>query len=62
MRYWAENNPQRVQEKPMHPQKVIVWCGLWSGGIIGPYFFENEDGAAFTENGERYRAMLTDFL
>jgi len=44
----------------MHPQRVTVW--LWSGGIIGPFFFENEQGAAVTVNGERYRAMLNEFL
>jgi len=41
---------------------VTVWCGFWSGGIIGPFFFENEQGAAVTVNGKRYRAMLTEFL
>jgi len=46
----------------MHPQRVIVWCGFWSGGIIGPFFFENEQGAAVTVNGDRYRAMLNEFL
>ena len=46
----------------MHPQRVTVWCGFWYGGIIGPFFFENEQGAAVTVNGERYRAMLNEFL
>jgi len=45
-------------KKPMHPQRVT----FWSGGIIGPFFFENEQGAAVTVNGERYRAMLNEFL
>ena len=38
------------------------WCGFWYGDIIGPFFFENEQGAAVTANGERYRAMLNEFL
>ena len=33
----------------MHPQRVIVWCGLWSEDIIGPYFFENEEGHVYCE-------------
>ena len=45
----------------MHPQRVTVWCEFWYGGI-GPFFFKNEQGAAFTANGERYRAMLNEFL
>lgn len=23
----------------MYPQRVTVWCGFWSRGLIGPYFF-----------------------
>ena len=46
----------------MHPQRLTVWCGLWHGGIIGPYFFRNEAGVRVTVNGDRYRTMLTEFL
>ena len=46
----------------MHKQRVTVWCELLYGGIIGPFFFENEQGAAVTVNGEHYRAMLNEFL
>ncbi|EFN75581.1 hypothetical protein EAI_08637, partial [Harpegnathos saltator] len=45
-----------------HPQKVTVWCGFWAGGVIGPYFFENDVGEAITVNGERYRTMITNFF
>lgn len=61
-RIWGTENPHVVEEKPIHPQRVTVWCGFWSGGIIGPFFFENDEGAAVTVNGERYRAMLTDWF
>ena len=43
-RNWAEDQPQEVQELPLYPEKPTVWCGLWAGGIIGPYFFNNDDG------------------
>lgn len=33
-----------------------------SGGIIGPYFFEDERGVTVTVNGERYRNMIDNFL
>ena len=46
----------------MHPQRVTVWCGFRYGSIIGPFFSENEQGAAVTFNGERYRAMLNEYL
>ncbi|CAF4520213.1 unnamed protein product, partial [Didymodactylos carnosus] len=43
-RIWSESNPQKIQQLPMHPEKLTVWCGLWSGGIIGPFFFKNDAG------------------
>ena len=36
----------------MHPQKGIVWCGLWAGGIIGSYFFKDAAKRNATVNGE----------
>lgn len=57
-RIWSSEQPEEILETPLHPQKVTVWCGLYAGGIIGPYFFKNEAGANVTVNGERYRDML----
>ena len=37
-------------------------CRFWSRGIIGPFFFDNEQGEAVTVNGDRYRAMLNEIL
>ena len=59
-RIWGERNPQDIQQRSLHSEKVTVWCGFWSGSIIGPYFFQNEAGAALIVNGERYRSMITD--
>ncbi|GFU87241.1 DUF4817 domain-containing protein [Trichonephila clavipes] len=41
---WSEANPQVYVETPLHPEKLTVWCALWAGGIIGPYFFKNDEG------------------
>ena len=49
-------------ENPTHPKRVTVWCELWSRGIIGPFYFENEQGEAITVNGDCYRAMLNELL
>ena len=46
----------------MHPEKLTAWCGLWSGGIIGPFFFKNDAEATVTANGIRYRAMINQVL
>ncbi|GFW95986.1 retrovirus-related Pol polyprotein from transposon TNT 1-94 [Trichonephila clavipes] len=61
-RIWSEANPQVYVETPLHPEKLTVWFALWAGGIIGPYFFKNEEGHNVTVNGDRYRAMITNFF
>ncbi|GFV57756.1 transposase [Trichonephila clavipes] len=32
-------------------KKLTVRCALWAGGIIGPYFFKNDEGHNVTVNG-----------
>ncbi|GFV69886.1 putative DD41D transposase [Trichonephila clavipes] len=59
---WSEANPQVYVETPLHPEKLTVWCALWAGGIIGPYFFKNDEDHNVTVNGDRYRAMITNFF
>ncbi|GFW02897.1 putative DD41D transposase [Trichonephila clavipes] len=61
-RIWSEANPQVYVETPLHPEKLTVWCALWAGGIIGPYFFKNDENHNVTVNGDRYRAMITNFF
>ncbi|GFT40059.1 SCAN domain-containing protein 3 [Trichonephila clavipes] len=61
-RICSEANPQVYVETPLHPEKLTVWCALWAGGIIGPYFFKNDEGHNVTVNGDRYRAMITNFF
>lgn len=46
----------------MHPHHVIVWCGFWAGGFIGPFFFENAAGQGLTINGACYCDMITQFF
>ncbi|GFX87649.1 uncharacterized protein TNCV_2465421 [Trichonephila clavipes] len=60
-RIWSEANLQVYVETPLHPKKLTVWCALWAGGIIGPYF-KNDEGHNVTVNGDRYRAMITNFF
>ena len=61
-RIWGTENPHIYFEKPTHSKRVTVWYGFWSRIIIGPFFFENEQGEAVTDNGDHYRAMLNEFL
>ena len=60
-RYWAKENPRELHERPLHCPRVTVWCGISIIGILGPYFFE-EDNATVTVNSDRYCSMLENFL
>ncbi|GFU61206.1 transposable element Tc3 transposase [Trichonephila clavipes] len=54
-RSWSEDNPQVYVETPLHPEKLTVWCALWAGGIICPYFFKNDESHNelwFQQDGE----------
>ncbi|GFV71657.1 uncharacterized protein TNCV_3534471 [Trichonephila clavipes] len=48
-RIWSEANPEVYVETPLHAEKLTLWCVLWAGGIIGPYFFKNDEGHNVTE-------------
>lgn len=39
-RIWGAENPRVIEEQPMHPPRVTVWCGFWAGGVIGPFFLK----------------------
>ena len=36
---WVLEHSHEILQKPMHPSRITVWCHLFSGDIIGPYFF-----------------------
>ena len=62
MRYWSVTNPNVLLDTPLHSQKVTVWCSFHAGGVIGPYFFVDENDHHVAVYGERYRAMLEDYF
>ncbi|GFV02910.1 hypothetical protein TNCV_3658761 [Trichonephila clavipes] len=51
-----------ISKHRLHPEKLTVWCALRAGGIIDPYFFKNDEVHNVTVNGDRYRAMITNFF
>lgn len=52
--YWSTENPQHFTTSPLHSPKLTVWMGVWKGGLIGPYFFEE------TVSGASYLQMLNE--
>jgi hypothetical protein len=53
-RIWVTENPMVIHEKPLHPERITVWCAICSIDMIGPYFFEDEMGTALTVTGDHY--------
>ncbi len=48
MRFWANEQPHCFTERPLHSEKLTVWCAMSSHGVIGPYVFKD------TVNSQRY--------
>ena len=58
---WGTEKPKEVASTPLHSPKCTVWAAISMLGVIGPYFFENEDGETTTVNKERYIEVLEKF-
>ena len=54
--YWAYSNPHVQIPIPNSKEGIMVWCGMTSGGLIGPYFFD------VSVTGDSYLHMLDEFL
>lgn len=62
-RIWGSEKPRPNEEQPSSTvAKVSVWCAIWANGIIGPYFFENQQGKPAAVNTSTYQQMLNGFL
>jgi len=59
--FWGNEKPDFVNHVPLHSEKVTVWCAVSFAGIVGPYFFEEDDETVIV-NKERYQAMLRNFF
>ena len=55
-RLWLKSRPNEGIERPLHDEKVLVWCAMSSERIFGPYFFEG------TVNQDSYITMLQSFF
>ncbi|PNF22643.1 hypothetical protein B7P43_G07109, partial [Cryptotermes secundus] len=54
-RIWSSDNPHVLHEKPLHCQKIGVWCAV-SRRIVGPIFFET------AVNSPVYQDIITQFI
>ena len=42
--HWASERPDEVIERNLHVTKATAWVALSAQGVIGPFWFCNEDG------------------
>jgi len=54
--FWSKENPNFTQELEHNPPYVMIWVGMTSEGLIGPYSFDGPENAA------SYSAMLETWL
>ena len=54
--FWSKENPNFTQELEHNPPHVMIWAGMTSDYLIGPYFFDEPVNAA------SYSAMLGTWL
>ena len=54
--FWSKENPNFMQELEHNPPYVMIWAGMTSDYLIGPYSFDGPLNAA------SYSAMLETWL
>ena len=54
-RQWLESKPTDKIERPLHDEKVLLWCAISASKIYGPFYFES------SVNRENYLEMLNIF-
>ena len=58
---WGTAPLEEVLQRLLHSIKCTAWVAISKHGIIGPYWFEDENERAQTVNTERYVAVLRKF-
>ncbi|CAF4943955.1 unnamed protein product [Pieris macdunnoughi] len=61
-RFWSATYPRRMHERLLHSPMLVMWAGITSTGIVGPYLFEDETGQAMTVRLGNSCYMITAFL
>ena len=59
--FWGTAPPEDVLQRPLHSTKCTAWVAISKHGIIGPFWFEDENGQSVTVNTERYLVVLRKF-
>ena len=60
--HWGTERPDQVHQVLLHSPKLVVWCAVSTHGLIGPYFFKDQNGATAKLNSARYLEMLRRYF
>lgn len=59
--FWGTTPPEDCLQRPLHSIKCTAWVAMSKHGIIGPFWFEDENQCAVTVNTEHYLGVLKKF-
>ena len=60
--FWGDSPPDYVLEQPLHSPKCTAWAAISPQGIIGPFWFVDDDNTTTTVTAETYSAMVKRFV
>ena len=60
--FWGSKPPEHCLQRPLHSVKRTAWVAISKHGIIGPFWFEDDNERSVTMNTERYVQVLGKFL
>ena len=59
--FWGSTPPEHCLQGLLHSVKCTAWVAISKHGIIGPFWFEDENERSVTINTERYVQVLGKF-
>ena len=59
--FWGSTPPEHCLQRPLHSVKCSAWVVISKHGIVGPFWFEDDNERSVTINTERYVQVLDKF-
>jgi len=59
--FWGSTPPEHCLQRPLHSVKCIAWIAISKHGIIGPFWFKDDNERSVTINTKRYVQVLGKF-
>jgi len=59
--FWGSTPTEHCLQRPLHSVQYTAWVAISKHGIIGPFWFEDDNERSVTINTERYVQVLFKF-